>query len=168
MTAMAQIRRAVAFIEDNLAQELTLDDCARTACYSPFYFHRLFHLTVGMTVADYIRQRRLTTAAVAIVETSRSIKEIAFACGFNSQEAFIRAFRNAHGITPGEYRKAGNSLRLFHPAALEEPARCGPPYPLIPRLVEKPAFLLAGYRVETTWVDKRNRSEERRVGKECR
>ena len=135
------IARAVAYIERNLSDDLDLDACARAAGYSKYYFLRVFREATGMTPADYIRKRRLSEIAKRIREGGEPIADIAFACGFNSKENFIRAFKNEHHILPSEYRKARNSLHLLEPLDFGEK-----PFAVEPDIVAIPAFSLTVFR----------------------
>ncbi len=65
-----------------------------------------------MTVVDYIRNRRMSLASTALRTTDAGILDISLACGFESQEAFTRAFRKLYGMPPGRFRKLFD-LKLF-------------------------------------------------------
>lgn len=111
-TAMEYRRRiclAMNFICNNLDQELTLDEIARSASFSMFHFHRIFKTVVGETVAEFTRRLRLETAAnKLLLDRYGSITDIALACGFSSSQNFAKAFRNSFGMTPSAYRKSKN------------------------------------------------------------
>lgn len=100
-----QLEKAVIFIEQNLCEDIRVEEVARVAGYSYFHFHRIFEAVLGETVGNYIRLRRLTSAAHDIVYTDKRILDIAFAYRFDSQEAFSRAFKKLYKVPPGEYRK---------------------------------------------------------------
>lgn len=108
------IKKALDWIDNNLTEEFTLHDLANHAGYSPFYFSRLFHLIVGMTIKKYIADRRLFKAAHEIRDTKARIIDIAVKYGFSSQEALTRALRSAYGCTPFMLR---NNPLLFEPTA---------------------------------------------------
>ncbi|MFD0590099.1 helix-turn-helix domain-containing protein [Paenibacillus sp. GCM10027627] len=99
------IRQALEHIEAHLEEELTLEGVAAAASFSMFHFHRVFQSEVGMTVADYIRGRRLACASSLLMHSEENIIGIAFYCRFESQEAFTRAFKKQFGMPPGRYRK---------------------------------------------------------------
>lgn len=107
------IERSFAYIEGHLFDELSLEQCAQAAGYSFYHYCRVFQKAMGMTVKEYIRKRRVSEAAKMINETSLSLKEIAFHCGFNSQENFIRVFRSVFGITPTDYKNSKYALLLL-------------------------------------------------------
>ena len=107
MNHLAKIQRAVDYIEQHLDDELTFDAIARVAGLSRWHFQVIFNATVGDTLKEYIRKRRLTAAAIAIGMTDERILDVALQAGFESQEAFTRAFKAMFGRTPGDCRKQG-------------------------------------------------------------
>ncbi|KWX74776.1 AraC family transcriptional regulator [Paenibacillus jilunlii] len=80
--------------------------------YSPYYCTKQFHSLTGMTLRDYIWQRRISRAALELRDTDARILDIAVKFGFSSQEAFSRAFVKAFKITPYAYRKAPRPIPL--------------------------------------------------------
>lgn len=115
MDWVESIHRAIRYIEDHLREELTIKDIAQQAALSPFYFQKGFALLCGMTVGDYIRQRRLSVAGLEILTTDRKIIDIALEAGYESPDSFTRAFARFHGVTPTVLRKSGGAVRSFAP-----------------------------------------------------
>jgi len=99
------IQKTIDWIEANLHEEMLADDIADNAGFSKFHFHRIFHASVGMSVATYIRMRRLAASAVALLHTEARIIDIAMYYQFESQEVFTRAFKKVYYLPPGQYRK---------------------------------------------------------------
>lgn len=93
------------FIQQNLDEELPLESLARVAHFSPYHFHRIFRGMMGETVCEHIRRLRLERAAMHLVQTRRSVTRLAFEAGFESHEAFTRAFRAMFGMSPSDYRR---------------------------------------------------------------
>jgi len=100
-----RINRALNYIEDNLFEDLTLEMIAKKAAMSPFHFHRTFSAIVETTVAQYIRSRRLNEILRDLHDPKSRLIDLAIRCGFESQEAFTRAFKTQFGVTPGQYQK---------------------------------------------------------------
>ena len=73
MDWVAGIHQAIQYIEQHLREELTIRDIAQQAALSPYYFQKGFAMLCGMTVGDYIRQRRLSAAGLEILTTNRKI-----------------------------------------------------------------------------------------------
>jgi AraC family transcriptional regulator len=100
-----RLRRVLAFVEEHLAEEITVADLANVACLSLFHFTRAFAATMGVPPHRYVGQRRLESAKVMIAADRMSFDDIAHASRFSSQWSFARAFRRATGMTPAEYRR---------------------------------------------------------------
>jgi AraC family transcriptional regulator len=96
---------AVAYIEARLETDLTLQEVADHIGYSVFHFCRSFQGITGEAVMEYVRKRRLTEAAGALLSGDQSILAIAITFGYDSQAAFTRSFKRAYGVTPGAFRR---------------------------------------------------------------
>ncbi len=112
MHAWEQIQITIDYIEDHIAEEINIDELAKKAALSQFYYQRLFTRLVKKPVNEYIKLRRLARASEALHDKNRKIIDIAFDYGFSSHEVFSRAFKSAFGMTPENYRS--NPLRLNH------------------------------------------------------
>lgn len=105
---LAPLDRAARHIDTHLFKALTLQQIADVACLSPYHFSRQFAARFGQNVMAYVRVRRLHIAArVLASDDDRALVEIAYDCGFDSQEGFTRAFKRAFGTSPGRFRKTG-------------------------------------------------------------
>lgn len=100
-----RIQNAIDFMELNLKEDINVTDIASRAFFSVYYFQRLFQAISGFSVQAYIRKRRLTEASILLIETDKTILEIAVDFQYGSQEAFTRAFESNFGMTPAKYRK---------------------------------------------------------------
>ena len=94
------------YIERNIENNITSDDAARTANYSLKQLNRIFSLTTGLTLGEYIRWYKLTQALFDLKYSKISIIDIAFKYGYESQEAFTRAFKDVFSLNPGKFRKS--------------------------------------------------------------
>ena len=108
------IETVVDYIESHLDEKLDLEKVSEAVHYSKYHLHRMFTNTVGMTIHDYVQRRQLTEAAKLLVFSSRPIIEIAFFCGYESQQAFSSAFKSMYKVPPAQYRDQGN----FYPLQL--------------------------------------------------
>ena len=108
-----RIEKAIDFIEGNLKEDLKLDTIAKDACYSKYHFTRLFSQITGKTLRDYIKNRRITEAAIDLVMSDVSILQIALRYQFDSQEAFTRSFQSVFGVSPGNFRKKAHKIVDF-------------------------------------------------------
>ncbi len=100
-----RLRRVLAYIEEHLAEDITVADLANVACLSIFHFTRAFAATMGVPPHRYVSGRRLESANAMIATGRASLSEIALACQFSSESNFTRAFRRAMGMTPAAYRR---------------------------------------------------------------
>ncbi len=100
-----RIRQALQYIDDRLDQPVTFEQVAQAMHFSPFYFHRVFFAVVGKSITAHIRERRLIKACRLLAGTDRSVLDICLSCGFDSPQAFSRAFKSAYGVTPSAYRR---------------------------------------------------------------
>jgi len=101
----ARLRRVLAYIEEHLAEDITVADLAKVACLSIFHFTRAFGAAMRVPPHRYVSQRRLESAKAMIARGRASLSEIALESRFSSQSSFTRAFRRATGKTPAEYRR---------------------------------------------------------------
>ncbi|MDT8717477.1 helix-turn-helix transcriptional regulator [Clostridium sp. 19966] len=100
-----RLQQTLDYIEDHIKEDITLEQLAALCYYSDNHYHRIFQSIIGIPVADYIRKRKLAMAAGEIIDTDKSILDIALEYGFNSHETFSRGFKRIFDITPTEYRK---------------------------------------------------------------
>jgi AraC family transcriptional regulator len=101
-----RLRRVLTYIEEHLADDITVADLANVACLSIFHFTRAFAATMGVPPHRFVSQRRLESAKAMIATGRASLSEIALDSRFSSQSSFTRAFRRATGVTPAEYRRS--------------------------------------------------------------
>ena len=95
---------SVKHILNRLGEQLTLDQIAREACMSRSYYSTIFKRLYGLSVWEYIVSQRIELAKYRLETTTNSIARISEDCGFTSIGNFNRAFKNATGKTPKEYR----------------------------------------------------------------
>lgn len=98
------IEMVIDYIENNLDGKIDLETVANVIHYSKYHLCRMFTSTVGMTIHDYVQRRQLTEAAKLLVFSDKPIIEIAFICGYESQQAFSSIFKSMYKIPPAEYR----------------------------------------------------------------
>jgi AraC family transcriptional regulator len=100
--------RVLVHIQQNLDEPLPLDRLAALACLSPYHFHHVFTGMVGESLASHIRRLRLERAASRLKLTHVPLVQIALDAGFDSHEAFSRAFRSNFNSSPTEFRSRHN------------------------------------------------------------
>lgn len=113
MDWLTGIQNAINYVEDHLTERIDYEQVARHAACSGFYFQRIFGILCGMSLGDYIRNRRLTLAGSELCASDEKVIDIALKYGYESPESFTRAFSRFHGITPTDARKDGSKLKSF-------------------------------------------------------
>lgn len=105
MNHFSKIKDALLYIDEHLDEKITFQSLAERFHFSPYYFHRMFSVIVGKTIALHIRDRRLMHACIQLASTSDPILHIGMENGYDSAQSFSRAFKSQYGISPSEYRK---------------------------------------------------------------
>lgn len=100
-----RLSRVLDYIEANLEGDLAIEQLASIACLSQFHFARAFKAAVGSSPHRYISGKRLDRARTLLADGDRSLVDIALTLHFSCQANFTRAFRQATGQTPGQYRR---------------------------------------------------------------
>ena len=99
-----RIARTLVHIQRNLEEELTLEQAAAVAAFSAFHFHRIFRGLVGEPFKEHVRRLRLERAAQRLKHQDESVTRLALDAGFETHEAFTRAFKTMFGLSPSDYR----------------------------------------------------------------
>ena len=117
--SLERIQQAINFIEAHLGEEISYAQLARSVHMSGYDLHRMFSFVTGMTVGEYIRNRRLALAAQELQSSGMSVTEAAYKYGYESPEGFSKAFSRFHGVTPKQAARKGTTLRLFAPLMMK-------------------------------------------------
>ena len=136
------MRRAICYMEENMAGELSIDGAARAAGFSVFIFQRVFSMLCGFPAGEYIRRRRLALAGSELLSTGSRITDIALKYGYDSPDSFTRAFTRFHGVTPTAVRRDGAMLKSFAPLKIIFILEGGSMMDY--KIVEKEAFTVVG------------------------
>src|SRR5450755_2271689 len=106
-TPLKQVQPVMAFAARNLDEDVSLAALAQQAGLSVFHLHRVFSAAAGETPKQFTLRLRLDRAAVLLLTSRSSVLDVALSVGFQSHEAFCRAFRKKFGVTPRAYRMRG-------------------------------------------------------------
>jgi len=145
--------KAIWYVERHFRGELSLDDVAAHAGVSRFHLSHAFAARTGQPLMAYVRGRRLTEAARTLARGAPDILAVALDAGYNSHEAFTRAFRDQFGLTPEAVRAQGhvNQLALVEAIRMDQSVKATLPPP---RFVDGKPLLLVGmsehYSCETS------------------
>ncbi|MBH5318776.1 AraC family transcriptional regulator [Paenibacillus sp. GSMTC-2017] len=113
MEWLDRMNNALNYIETHLTEKIDHDEIAKIACCSNFHFARMFSFIVDVPLSEYIRRRRLTLAAFELQHNEQRVIDIALKYGYESPEAFSRAFKKLHGVMPMSARDKGVTLKAY-------------------------------------------------------
>ncbi|TQS71146.1 AraC family transcriptional regulator [Ornithinibacillus gellani] len=150
MAWVESIQKAIEYVENNLLEEVTIDSIAKQANVSSFHFQRTFTVLTDITVGEYIRRRRLTLAGEELLNTDTKIIDIAYKYGYHTPEAFSKAFRRQHKITPSEMRKNKGKLQSYNSLVIQVTLKGAEPMKY--SVIEKEAFQVVGVKREFSSV----------------
>lgn len=101
-----QFSKVFTYIDNHLTDNISLNDVANIACYSPYHFHRIFKTITNEPLQTYINRLRLEKAAGLLYRNlDLSISEIYILCGFTSSASFSKSFKKSYSVSPTEFRK---------------------------------------------------------------
>lgn len=133
------------YLEQLLTGEVDMKRFQQLSGYSYPLFSRLFSILADMTLAEYLRNRRLSEAVTDLRESSDKVIDIALKYGYDSADAFSAAFKKFHGATPSEVRN-GKAYRVFPRLQLSLKITGGKNMDI--KIQKKPAFTVAGVLLE--------------------
>jgi AraC family transcriptional regulator len=140
---ISALNRLVDLVEEHLTEDLDVNGLARALGTTEYHLRRMFSSLAGMPLSEYVRRRRMTVAAAAVVRGEDDLLSIAVRHGYGSAEAFGRAFRAVHGAGPGEVRRDGGPLRTQPQIRFRLTVEGS--IPMDTRIVDRPAFRLVGH-----------------------
>lgn len=111
MDWVKQLNEAINYIEENLTGEISYETISKIAGCSVYNFQRMFSYIADKPLSEYIRSRRLTMAAFDLLNCTEKIIDIALKYGYESQDAFTRAFKNFHGVLPSSVKNKTVQLK---------------------------------------------------------
>lgn len=142
MDWLSALQRTLSCIEENICNErLDMEVLARSAYVSPGYLQKGFSILTGITIGEYIRNRRLYLAAMEI-NSGKKILDVALNYGYESPDSFTKAFTRFHGYTPKEIKTDSTKIKIFMPFTISISVNGGSE--LKPEISVLPAFKLAG------------------------
>ncbi|MFC6334502.1 GyrI-like domain-containing protein [Paenibacillus septentrionalis] len=147
MNMLSQFNEAMDFIEQHLMDELDMNQLSRIAGCSDYHFRRMFSTLSGMPLSEYIRRRKLSAAA-ELLQAGGKVIDVAMQLGYDSPEAFSKAFLLLHGILPSQAKKSNTMLKAIPPMFFQLTIQGG--VAMNYRIVEKEAFRIIGFKKRIT------------------
>ncbi|EBF0843305.1 helix-turn-helix transcriptional regulator [Salmonella enterica] len=122
---MITVLKTAEWLEHHLHEDIPSTLLTEITEYSTRHLHTLFRKYASISVAGYIRKRRLTLASVMLRETKRSVTEIALMYQFDHLQTFSRAFKKQFGISPLQYRSADSwNMNYYYPSLVVKSFTC--------------------------------------------
>jgi len=147
------LSKAIQYIETRLTEDINIDEISSQSYTSSSHFQLVFHLVMGLTVGEYIRNRRLSLAAQDLLQPNSKIIDVAMKYQYDTQESFSKAFMRFHGVPPSKVRRG--FIKLFHPLNIHITVQGG--FDMSRKLIED--FVL----LDLTGIEKEQKDEEQSV-----
>ncbi|MEK5441075.1 AraC family transcriptional regulator [Fredinandcohnia sp. FSL W7-1320] len=151
MSWLESLQNAIDYMEDHLLDDVSIEEISSHANASPFHFQRTFSILTDITVGDYLRRRRLTLAAEELSRTDTKIIDLAYKYCYDTPEAFTKAFRKQHGVTPSDVRKGIGKLQSYSRLVIQVSLKGADPVKY--RIVEKEGFKAVGVKRQFSCVN---------------
>lgn len=158
------MNNAIDYMEANITEKLDIEKVAKIALSSTFHFQRMYHMITGVTIAEYIRRRRLTLAAMDIISGEKIIN-VAYKYGYETPEAFTKAFGKMHGISPSAAREPGVNLKAYPKLSFHISIKGDKDMNY--KIVEKGSFEVIGKQKRITTVNGENFKQVPEFWDEC-
>lgn len=117
--SLSLVQDVIDYLEENMLQEVTLGEVAAHFYVSASSLAMAFKMACGMTMMEYVRNRRLSLAGEELASSGISIIQLAFRYGYETPEAFSKAFSRWHGFPPSFVRRAIPVTKVFHPLKIQ-------------------------------------------------
>lgn len=127
MNLPVRINEVIDYIEMNLEEKIEYAHIAKIACLSEHHFARVFAAVMDISLSEYIRNRRLTVAAFELLNSEIKILDLGVKYGYESADAFSRAFQKFHGVRPSVAREKGTQLKTFPKLSIQIEIKGGSP-----------------------------------------
>lgn len=142
MSWLEDITLSIKYIEGHLTDELTLEKIAGRINLSPFYFQKGFSILCGITISEYIRNRRLSLAGRDLQIDGVKVVDISIKYGYDSPDSFTKAFTRFHGITLAQAKAGDGEIKNYLPLKLQISMKGG--FEMECKIVKKTAFTVVG------------------------
>lgn len=150
------LQKAIDYMEEHLLEPIRIEEIALCANTSVSHFQRIFTVLTDISVGDYIRRRRLTLAAHELSKSDHKIIDLAYKYGYETPEAFAKAFRRQHGMTPSETRGYRGELTSYNRLVIQVNLKGADPMKV--RMLERDGFQIAGIKREFSFANEENLS----------
>jgi len=118
MNWIQNLQKAIQYIESHLTDDIKIDDVAAQIHTSSTHFQMIFHIVMGITIGEYIRNRRLSLAAQDLLQPDSRIIGIAMRYHYSTPESFSKAFTRFHGVSPSKVQQTKQQCKQFAPLCI--------------------------------------------------
>ncbi|HOG02022.1 MAG TPA: AraC family transcriptional regulator [Clostridia bacterium] len=153
MKPYALLQKVLDAVEAQIHETLGVDDLAAAVEISPVHLQRIFKFAFGITLASYVRARKLSASVEKLLIADFNILDIACEFGFEYEQSYIRAFKREFGITPGGLRKTGRIVKVTPPLQLFDSSKVTNGILFGPDIVMVPQFHVIGKRHQIPFSD---------------
>jgi AraC family transcriptional regulator len=151
MAWVESLQKAINYMEEHLLEDLSIESIAKQANSSAFHFQRTFAILTDMSVGEYLRRRRLTLAAQELSRSDSKIIDLAYKYGYETPEAFTKAFRRQHGVTPSDARNYSGKLQSYNRLVIQVSLKGAEPMQY--KIIERTGFQVVGIKREFSCVN---------------
>ncbi len=148
MNIYINLNKAIKYIEENLEEQIEYKKIAQILGMNEYTAQTAFYVLCNITIADYIRKRRLSNAGYDLYNGNESITEIAIKYQYTSPTAFSRAFEKFHGIKPSLVKQKPHGLKIFSKLEFDEEQK--EKTTIEYKIIEKEELILFGIGKKTT------------------
>lgn len=115
----ASFKKAIDYMEEHLLEDIGAEETAKAVHISSFYFQKGFKIMTGLTISEYIRNRRLYLAGLEVISRKAKVIDLAYKYGYDTPESFTKAFTRFHGLSPMQLKEEPFKIRTFLPLTIE-------------------------------------------------
>lgn len=148
MNWLEGFNQVIDYIENHLEDEIDYEEIANIFGYSVYHVQRLFAMVAGIPFSEYIRNRKLSMAAMELQTGEYKVIDIALKYGYSSPNSFNRAFKVFHGVAPSDVKKEGIMIKAYPPLCFELTVKGAQVMEY--RLVRENEFRIVGVKQHTT------------------
>lgn len=115
MNNFDKLNEVIKYIENNLTGEISIKKICQILCVNEYTLYRIFNFITGISLTEYIRNRKLSMAGLELLNSKIKIIDLGVKYGYDSPISFSRAFKKFHGIKPSEVKQNSKYLKSFPP-----------------------------------------------------
>lgn len=148
MNWLDKLNQVIEYIEEHLADDIDYNEIADIFGYSVYHVQRIFSMVVGVPCSEYIRNRKLSMAAMELQSSHAKVIDVAMKYGYSSPNSFQRAFKAFHGMSPSDIRIEGVIIKAYPPLFFNLEIKGA--HTMEYRITQLSPFRIVGKRIHTT------------------